>query len=235
MNIKSSDFNNAWSQLVNNIIKDGESSIIGDPDDPHPIIGLPGMITLKNKSIKQIESFETHPDYPFKSTKQYAKQFTYEWQKENGTGGFSYTYFNRLTDYKHEDFDDITWDQLDDLRCGLQSQVYHNISSNRNHAITWIPEIDMGSKNPPCLQSINVRYIDNNKVDIFLYWRSRDAYTAWQSNIIAITEMLNTYVIKPNGCTIRSITDFANNYHIYISDIESAKKIKPLNPQINYR
>ena len=230
MNIKSSDFNNAWSQLISQIIKHGERSIIGDRDDPHSVIGLSGMVILKNNAIKQIESFETHPNYPFKSTKQYAKQFTYEWQKENGTGGFSYTYFNRLTNYDNDDID-----QLSSLQYGLKSQIYNGMTSNRNHAITWIPGIDSVSKYPPCLQSINVRYIDNNKVDIFLYWRSRDVYTAWQSNIIAITEMLNTYVIKPNGCTIRSITDFANNYHIYISDIESAKKIKPLNPQINYR
>ena len=233
MYIKSSNFNNAWSQLITQILKNGEQSTIGDSNDPHPVIGLPGMITLKNNAIKQIESFEIHPDYPFKSIKQYVDQFTYEWQKENGTGGFDYTYFNRLTDYGTLDY--IGIDQLDDLRCGLQSQIYHDISSNRNHAITWIPEIDGESQNPPCLQSINVRYINNNKVDIFLYWRSRDAFTAWQSNIIAITEMLNKYVIRPNNCTIRSITDFCNNYHIYESDLDAASKIRQLSPQIQNR
>jgi thymidylate synthase len=233
INITSSNFNRAWNLLINEILKNGEQSIIGDPDNPHPVKGSSGMITLKNNAIKQIESFEIDKNYPFKSIRQYADQFTYEWQKENGTGGFDYTYFNRLTDYNIKDYN--IFDQLDDLRYGLQSQIYHNISSNRNHAITWIPEIDYDSPNPPCLQSINIRYINNNKVDIFLYWRSRDAYTAWQSNIIAITEMLNKYVIKPNHCSIRSLTDFCNHYHIYKSDFAAAAKIRSINPQINYR
>lgn len=236
MNVKSSDFNNAWGLLVTKIFKNGEQSIIGDPDDPHLVIGTSGMITLKNNAIKQIESFEIHPEYPFKFTPQYMDQFTYEWQKENGTGGFDYTYFDRLVNYDTDSYNPFSHEinQLDDLRCGLQSQVYHNISSNRNHAITWIPKIDYDSPNPPCLQSINVRYVGDNKVDIFLYWRSRDAYTAWQSNIIAITYMLNKYVIKPNECSIRSITDFCNHYHIYESDLDAASKVRLLNPQINY-
>ena len=66
ININNSDFNSTWAKLVSQIIKSGERSIIGDPDDQHPIIELPGMITLKNNAIKQIESFEIHPDYPFK-------------------------------------------------------------------------------------------------------------------------------------------------------------------------
>jgi thymidylate synthase len=229
INITSSDFNHAWYLLIKEIIKNGEESTIGDSNTSHKIKGSTGMITLKNNAIKQIECFEIHPDYPFKSIQQYINQFTYEWQKENGSGGFSYTYFNRLTNYKNE------YNQLNNLKCNLQSQIYHDISSNRNHAITWIPEIDSHSVSPPCLQSINIKYINNNKVDIFLYWRSRDAYTAWQSNIIAIIQMLNKYVIKPNNCSIRFIIDFCNNYHIYKSDISAASKISSLNPQISYQ
>ena len=226
INIVESDFNNAWSTLVNHIIKFGEKSIIGDYKNPHPIIGSPGMITLKNNAIKQIGSFEIDYDYPFKAIQQYCDQFTYEWQKENGTGGFDYTYFSRLTNGIN---------QLDNLRFNLEDQIINEMSSNRNHAITWIPKTDSYSDNPPCLQSINVKYIGDNKVDIFLYWRSRDAYTAWQSNIIAITKMLNKYVVDPNNCTIRSIIDISNNYHIYNSDLTAAKNIRQSSPQINYR
>ena len=228
-----SDFNNAWATLVREILADGESLIIGDPDDQHLIIGLPGMITLKNNAIKQIEAYEIHPDYPFKAIQQYADQFTYEWQKDN-KDRFDYTYFGRLTNYGGENYEMID-DQLIDLRFNLQSQIYHNMSSNRNHAITWSPKIDSGAAAPPCLQSINIKYVNNNKVDVFLYWRSRDAYTAWQSNLIAIVQMLNKYVIQPNKCQIRQLVEFCNNYHIYKSDIDAAEKKSYLSPQINYR
>lgn len=233
MYIKSSNFNDAWHQLITEIFNSGEFTTIGDNQNCHLIVGLPGMIVLKNNAIKQIENFEIHPSYPFKAIQQYVDQFTYEWQKENGTGGFKYTYFNRLTNYDNRKYNIIN--QLDDLRSGLQSQKGHNISSNRNHSITWNPKLDSYSDSPPCLQSINVRYLNDNQVDVFLYWRSRDAFTAWQSNIIAIIEMLNKYVIRPNNCTIRSIVDFCNNYHIYKSDLAAASNIKPLNPQTSYR
>lgn len=234
ININESDFNMAWTKLISNLIKSGEESIIGDHNDQHTVIGSCGMIQLSGNAIKQIESFEIHPDYPFKAIRQYADQFTYEWQNKNGTGGFSYTYFSRLTDYNNENYNVI--DQLDDLRYGLKKQIDNNMSSNRNHAITWTPELDSYSSSPPCLQSLNVKYVGNNKVDIFLYWRSRDAYTAWQSNLIAIVEMINKYVIRPNSVTIRSLIDFCNNYHIYNSDFATVKQVKfiPLNPQNNY-
>lgn len=228
ISINESNFNIAWAKLISNLIKTGEKSIIGDYTDPHPVIGSAGMITLSGNAINQIESSEIHPNYPFKHIKQYADQFTYEWKDEHGTGGFDYTYFSRLTN---------GLDQLDNLRFGLEDQIINEMSSNRNHAITWIPKIDSGAESPPCLQSINIRYVGNDKVDIFLYWRSRDAYTAWQSNLIAIIEMLNEYVIRPNSCTIRSLTDFCNHYHIYESDLAATKTIKPISisPQLNYQ
>ena len=67
-----------------------------------------------------MENFEINPDYPFKSIHPYVDQFTYEWQEKNGTGGFEYTYFNRLTDYDRRKYNVIN--QLDDLRSDLHNQ-----------------------------------------------------------------------------------------------------------------
>lgn len=68
-----------------------------------------------------------------------------------------------------------------------------------------------------------------------IHWcgNSRDLFSAWMSNIIAIVDMLNREVLKPNSLRIIKLVDFCNSLHIYDRDWESAKKVRlvPVNPQ----
>jgi thymidylate synthase len=70
-------------------------------------------------------------------------------------------------------------------------------------------------------------------VDVHFTWRSRDLFTAWQSNIICLTEMLNREVVKPNNCRIVRIIDYSDSLHLYARDIADAKKVSlvPVSPQ----
>ncbi len=78
-----------------------------------------------------------------------------------------------------------------------------------------------------CLQRIWIRHLGDQSVEVHLTWRSRDLYTAWQVNIIALIDMLNREVIRPNNCRIVKLVDYADSLHIYESDKE-AEKVKPL-------
>lgn len=233
--IQDTDFHSAWARAVRTVLRDGTDMVIGDRIEPKPIRdGSAALIEMTGNAIKQIENHEIHPQFPFRFINQYVEEYTPEFQDkfmnaDNDTVKFTYTYYDRLT-YRAD------VNQLDTLRDGLKEQIAIGISSNRNQSTTWIPGIDAGHPAAPCLQRIWVRYLGNDEVEVHLTWRSRDLFTAWQANIIAIIDMLNRDVIRPNKCTIVRLIDFSNSLHIYMSDQSAAGDVKlvPISP-INKR
>ncbi|HIE30800.1 MAG TPA: hypothetical protein EYP67_00240 [Methanosarcinales archaeon] len=222
--ISETNFHNAWARAVRHVLRDGKRMTIGDPSEPKPIRDACVLFELTGDAIKQIESHELHPQFPFQHVDHYCYEFTREYLseyvKKPEQEQFSYLYFERLAMY--EDLDQIRC-----LRKCLALQKEAGITSNRDQAITWQPKIDLGSASPPCLQRVQVRYLGDGGVDVHLTWRSRDLYTAWQANIVAIIDMLNREVIHPNQCRIVRLIDYADSLHIYESDKE-AERVKPL-------
>ena len=229
--IEEKNFANAWARAVRKVLRDGTDMVIGNTIEPKPIRdGSAALIEMSGNAIKQIEAREIHPQYPFRFIDQYCDEYTPEFQEkfmnaESETIRFAYTYYDRLT-YRAD------VNQLDMMRYGLKEQITSGIFSNRNQATTWIPAIDSGHPAAPCLQRVWIRYLGDNKVEVHLTWRSRDLFTAWQANIIAIIDMLNRDVIRPNGCKIVRLVDFSNSLHIYNSDITAAWAVEqvPINP-----
>jgi len=229
--IEEDNFHNAYYRAIRFIINQGTDLIIGGQEQRKPIRDSCMLISLTGNAINQIENHEIHPQYPFKIIDEYCKEFTdeylWDYNKKSAEKQFAYLYINRLRNYSEGDkiyIDGI--DQISMLRYGLEVQKNHKISSNRVQAITWIPNIDFNADASPCLQRIQIRYIPENKVDVHLDWRSRDAYSAWQANIICLIDMLNREVIKPNNCKIVRIIDYSDSLHIYKTDVEEAKKVK---------
>ena len=223
--IEDKDFGSAWARAVRAVLRTGTSMTIGSVIEPKPIRDISdAIIELTGNAIKQIENREIHDKYPFKLIDQYCDEFTPEFQKkfmnaDADTIKFEYTYYDRLT--RRSDVN-----QLVSLREGLSNQVISGISSNRNQATTWVPGIDAGHPAAPCLQRIWIRHLKNREVEVHLAWRSRDLFTAFQANIIAIVDMLNREVIKPNKCKIVKLVDFSNSLHIYDSDMHEAEGVE---------
>ena len=227
--IDATDFHNAWARAVRYVLRNGTDITIGDVAKPKAIRDSCGTIVMTGNAIKQVEAHEIHPQYPFKHVAQYCETFTREYLEEyvkkTGDARFSYLYFERLASW--------VGDQIECLRFGLQAQVQSNIASNRNQAITWDFVIDGDSGSPPCLQRIWVRYLGNREVDVHLTWRSRDLFTAWQSNVIALVDMINREIVHPNGCKIVRIVDYSDSFHIYHPLDEAAGvKFVSVNPQV---
>lgn len=224
IHIEDTNFASAWARAVRAVIMNGTDIVIGDRKEQKQIRDDCAVIELSGDAIKQINARELHPDFPFRFIVEYIEEFTPEFQKkymavDPGTLKFEYTYYDRLT-YRND------VNQLITLKDGLAEQILSGISSNRNQATTWIPTIDSTSVASPCLQRIWIRHIKDNKVEVHLDWRSRDLYTAYQANIIAIVNMLNRYVIQPNKCKIVKLVDYIDSLHIYKSDLEAAKKVR---------
>ena len=222
--ISETNFHNAWARAVRHVLRDGKRMTIGDPSEPKPIKDACVLFELTGDAIGQIESHELHPQFPFRHIDHYCHEFTREYLSEYvekpEQERFSYLYFERLAMY--EDLD-----QIRRLRKCLALQKKAGITSNRDQAITWQVKNDLGSASPPCLQRIVIRYLGEDSVDVHLTWRSRDLYTAWQANIVAIIDMLNREVIRQNNCRIVRLIDYSDSLHIYKSD-KDAERVKPL-------
>ena len=234
--ITDKDFNSAWARAVRGVLREGKNITIGSMEEPKPIRDVTAVIELTGNAIKQIENREIHSQFPFKYVDQYCDEFTYEFQSkylnaEDETLKFTYTYFDRLVNHRSRRCGKT--DQLKGLYDCLKIQIETNIPSNRCQATTWQPDIDLGSESPPCLQRIWIRYLGNNEVEVYMNWRSRDLFTAYQANIIAIIDMLNREVIRPNNCRIVRLVEFIDSLHIYDSDRDAARGVKlvPVNPQ----
>ena len=228
--IEEDNFHNVWVKALRKVVKNGTDLVIGGGDERKPIKDSCMLISLVGNAIKQVEKREIHPQYPFRNVDEYCKEFTRsyvgQYLKMSKEDRFAYLYFERLAIYPCYRDPSCYIDQIMMLRKGLYEQIGSTITSNRDQGITWQVDVDNATSSPPCLQRIQIRYIPDNKVDVHLTWRSRDLYGAWQANVIAIIDMLNREVIKPNNCEIVRIIDFSDSLHIYKTDLEAAKKVK---------
>jgi len=234
--IEERSFHNAWAKAIHAVLSKGANLVIGGGDERKPIKDSCMLISMTGNAIKQIEARELHPQYPFRRIEEYCNEFTRPflegYRSKPVNERFSYLYFERLAQYQPTSGSDSS-DQIALLKNALADQIKEDITSNRFQAITWYVPADIQQSSPPCLQRIQIRYIPENNVDVHLTWRSRDLFTAWQSNIVCLIEMLNREVIKPNNCQILRIIDYSDSLHLYTRDIEDAKQVKlvPVSPQ----
>ena len=148
---------------------------------------------------------------------------------------WSYTYHQRLFDYdvvgsfkdalKGGPFDNVN--QVEGIINGLAEHYY----TRRAQAITWMPTVDTGHHEPPCLQRIWLRLIkpEGGDCDYVLnmntHWRSRDAYKAAFMNMYALTDLQRAIAAELStrmgaNIGVGRYVDISDSYHIYGSYFE---------------
>lgn len=224
----------------------GKDIVFGDAKDSKKAKDTVQDIVLEGDAITQILHNQVHTNSPFRLTEQYRNEFSQAFLDDQDAKDpkdrFVYTYYDRFTRYPAENhitrsrnkppFDRIvaffanqpmlhvpSINQLTALRRDLKKQLQTGISTNRSQLITWRPTIDIGHPASPCLQRCRVRYEGDLQVSIHLNWRSRDAWGAWQANLIGIINSIFTEVVQPNDCTIARIYDINDSLHIYDASI----------------
>ncbi len=103
--------------------------------------------------------------------------------------------------------------------------------SRRAQAITWIPQCDPGTDDPPCLQRVWARLLPATRpagepaqegytLDLNTHWRSRDLLLAWFMNVFALTDLQRQMAERiaerigaPVGCG--RYVDISDSLHIY--------------------
>jgi len=173
-----------------------------------------------------------HPQFPTKEQhlREYEKQFTreYDWERQ----GFKYTYIDRFIHYPVSDpYEGCTYmDQFAQMRLDLIQKPV----SRRAQIITWVPAIDQTNDEPPCLQRIWMRKLTDTTCEMHCDWRSRDLFSAWLSNYIALLSMIKREILIPANLKLVKLVDFVDALHIYSTDFDEAAKVMPavVNPML---
>ena len=172
------------------------------------------------------------------------------------------SYYHKSKEEYNSKDDNLFIDQLKVIRENIAKRIEKGgdcLVSNRDQVITWIPDRDMFvNEDQPCLQRLQFfvyKYplmenkipvgikrdwdekelmVKKGKAEFHVTWRSRDLFAAWNSNMVALTKMLNKEVFEPNNLELIRVVDFCNSNHIYEGDWESAKNVKQIavNPQL---
>jgi thymidylate synthase len=95
--------------------------------------------------------------------------------------------------------------------------------SRRIQAITWKPFVDPYNSESPCLQRLWFR-VKDGKLISEASWRSRDLWSAWQSNVNAVMR-IQEQIARELNVEIGEYIDFSNSLHIYGKDINKAKEL----------
>lgn len=248
--IESNGFPEAWYKIVKECMDRGvlKERAYGKSVMTKDIISLIGI----NNPLQELM---LHPDFPTKELhlQEYIKQIDrgYDWKAQ----GFEYNYVDRLVNYPITEVEsrpdgyfkvprkhyDKSIDQIKVLRDKIDDRIKKGgkcLVSNRDQAITWVPERDaFVDEDQPCFQRVQIFIYSfpegdsPGKGEFHLDWRSRDLYAAWNSNMIALTLFFKKEIFDPNNIKIIRVVDFCNSSHVYESDWESAKKIKA--PSVN--
>jgi thymidylate synthase len=153
---------------------------------------------------------------------------------------WEYTYHGRLQNYgtwkekrngESVEAGPFKIDQVESVIDKLVKQPF----TRQAQMITWMPNLDAGCYDPPCLQSLWYRILEDEEG---IYWlncnirfRSNDAWGASFMNMFGFIrfnkEVIAAEVAKRTGKTVKlgRMNWQADSYHIYGRDIQTAKEM----------
>jgi thymidylate synthase len=148
-------------------------------------------------------------------------------------GKWTYTYHERLFAYcPVENIRDPNapkpFQKIDQIRY-IIDKLTQTPHTRRAQAITWMPNADPPTEDPPCLQRIWCRLVSGNSGPLALnmntHWRSRDLYKAWFMNVYAITDLQRIIAEKisqkiSQPVVVGRYVDIVDSLHIYGSYLD---------------
>ena len=149
------------------------------------------------------------------------------WVDPTDPDKWTYTYHERL--YRYSPTEDLDDPQAPRLNSVNQMEYVVNKAAARHYsrriqAITWMPTADPQTTDPPCLQRLWFRLLEDDAGELVLnlntHWRSRDAYKAWFMNAFALTDLQRKIAAEVSlrlGRPVRlgRYVDISDSFHIY--------------------
>lgn len=227
----------AWEAAVLAVWDDGIEikTAYDKPDDP-PSKDATVMITVADPFAEP----RIHKNFPggpeeLEAYRQEVVDGIHDHWIDPAAGKWTYTYHERLFAYSPvEDIRNpkspkpfIKINQIQYIIDSLAEATF----SRRSQAITWMPTADVKTNDPPCLQRIWCRLIENQTggfcLNMNTHWRSRDLYKAWFMNAYALTDLQRTIAEKISAkikkpVTVGRYVDITDSLHIYGSYFKDA-------------
>jgi thymidylate synthase len=227
----------AWEAAVLAVWDDGIEikTAYDKPDDP-PSRDATVMITVAEPFAEP----RIHKNFPggpeeLEAYRQEVVNGIHDHWIDPAAGKWTYTYHERLFAYSPvEDIRNpkspkpfIKINQIQYIIDSLAETTF----SRRSQAITWMPTADVKTNDPPCLQRIWCRLIENQTggfcLNMNTHWRSRDLYKAWFMNAYALTDLQRTIAEKISAkikkpVTVGRYVDITDSLHIYGSYFKDA-------------
>lgn len=202
MEIREQTIASAWPLILTKILKEGMPRIVRHNNAKIIELIEPIVVVIEHPSEHMIPE---KSGWTTKILDIYASQV---FQPEKL--GFAYSYGERLN-------------RMDQINAAIR-KLNEDEVTKQAVAITWIPEVDNCSVNPPCLQIVDFK-IYNGKLTTVAYFRSNDMYAAWPQNAYLLVRLAQHVSRKTIGhSNIGPLTIISAGAHIYQNQIEDAKR-----------
>jgi thymidylate synthase len=200
-------------------------TILEPESDPMIHMAFPAGIEELKEYVMELKGFKDHWTKNMNDPKDTRWEYTYHgrlknygaWKEKNGEGSVVAGHFNL--------------NQIENVISKLSKQPF----TRQAQMITWMPDLDMDCYDPPCLQSLWYRILEDEEGTYWLNcnirFRSNDAWNASFMNMFGFIqfnkEVIAAEVAKRTGKTVKlgRLNWQADSYHIYGKDIQSAKEM----------
>ena len=193
--------------------------------DPMIHRAFPGGIENLREYVMELMGFKDHWIKNINDEKDTRWEYTYHSRLA------AYGSWNELTDGNSQRTGHFSINQIDRIIDKLSKQPY----TRQAQMITWMPNLDLDCFDPPCLQSLWYRIIEDDEgtwwLNCNIRFRSNDAWGASFMNMFGFInfnkELIAEGISKNTGKKVKParLNWQADSYHIYGKDIETAKKL----------
>lgn len=221
----------AWERAMRFVAKSPDRLKFGGGLEVKHALDSQVSIILDNNAIGELLNEQWHPSDPFCAPER-IKAYKAEYKKGFDASVFDYTYSNILKQGFSFVDDNCVYhiiNQIDILREGLQKQIEEQMGSNRNIAVLFNPSTDnFSGKAIPCWNEVLMRWEKEGYCSVHTTFRSHDL-SAWNANMLAISEFINEEIVKPCGCKILYWSEHNYSLHIYEYDLPIIDNMKIVN------
>jgi thymidylate synthase len=198
---------------------------IEEPEsDPMIHMAFPGGIDDLKEYVLELKGYKDHWTKNMNVEGDTRWEYTYHGRMQN------YGVWKELVDGESQEVGPFKVDQVQSVIDKLSKQPF----TRQAQMITWMPNIDLECYDPPCLQSLWYRILEDEDG---IYWlncnirfRSNDAWGANFMNMFGFVqfnkEVIAAGVAKNTGRIVKlgRLNWQADSFHIYGKDIKTAKE-----------
>lgn len=214
--IQAPSIRSAWEQLICKILEKGE---IHQPDYKTKTTRVHATLHIEDVHKNQISPFVPFGDNLIKKYKEELTEQYAEWYvslPDDDKRKFDYCYAKQLFLYGQGHFNSLR-ENIQQLRPG----------SRRHVGVLWENEVHVQKyEDQPCWIAYKLEQINDTELQLYILYRSWDAYGGVPANLPAIIYGIEKILEEENSpLRIKSLFATGWDTHIYESDKKAAEKV----------